>query len=377
MKWFHHECAARHDPKLQILGSTHGAEGLGIFWGLLEEIGQHSDTFHLKVLGISEEADNSFMNLLQDMEPRTTDLFGSSLDISRVPRLPLKILAKNLFSSSKKLTAVIRTSVEAGLFDPQKWLKFNVLYSPSFEQRADDYTRRLHKKTDTVRTHSEQSSDNIRRLSEDCPDNIGQTPESLRTNSKKLLLETEEEQIQKENRDRTEKDLLVKDAGDIHKFSTQPEIAEPAIQTDRVESGTDLYLIALSDSAFEEYAQSFRSEIANWNDDRSNRFDWVPLDSELRKLFLGGSDDYKLRMCYHAYNILTEKVNYPELVLRALRLMLKASEKTRITNPFAWMWTCLHGNGNGTLPWVQLLTADEENSLASILRRRVRDNHPP
>ena len=40
MKWFHQECAAKHDPKLQTLGASHGAEGLGIFWGLLEEIGQ-------------------------------------------------------------------------------------------------------------------------------------------------------------------------------------------------------------------------------------------------------------------------------------------------------------------------------------------------
>jgi len=48
MKWFHHECAARYDPKLQILGSQYGSEGIGIYWGLLEEIGQHSDTFNLK-----------------------------------------------------------------------------------------------------------------------------------------------------------------------------------------------------------------------------------------------------------------------------------------------------------------------------------------
>ncbi len=377
MKWFHHECAARHDPKLQILGSTHGAEGLGIYWGLLEEIGQHSDTFHLKVMQISEESDQTFMNLLQTSEKAADNFSAVHLDLARVPRLPVRILGKNLFTSLRKLKEVIETCVQVGLFDSHKWLKFNVLYSPSFEQRADDYTRRRHKNTDNVRTDSEHCSDNLRTLSGVCPDNIGQTPDSLRTKSEKVLLETEEEQIQKENRERTEKDLLVKDARDIHKFSTQPEVAEPAIQADRVESGTDLYLIALSDSAFEEYAQSFRSEIANWNEDRSNRFDWVPLDSELRKLFLGGSDDYKLRMCYHAYNVLTEKVNYPELVLRALRLMLKASEKARIANPFAWMWTCLHGNGDGTLPWVQLLTAEEEQSATVLMKRSLPHNRPP
>ena len=55
MKWFHHECAARYDSKLQTLGSLFGAEGIGIYWGLLEEIGQHSDTFYLKVIGIEKK----------------------------------------------------------------------------------------------------------------------------------------------------------------------------------------------------------------------------------------------------------------------------------------------------------------------------------
>lgn len=137
------------------------------------------------------------------------------------------------------------------------------------------------------------------------------------------------------------------------------------------------YLIELSEGGFIEYCRAVRSELSSWNDRRSNKFDWDPSDADLRKLFFGGPDDHKLTMCYHAYNILDEKVNYPELVLRALRLMLHSSEKTRITNPFGWMWSCLHGNGDATTPWVQLLTADEENGIGSMLRRRVRDNHPP
>jgi hypothetical protein len=82
-------------------------------------------------------------------------------------------------------------------------------------------------------------------------------------------------------------------------------------------------------------------------------------------------------MCYDAYKILHEKIHYPELVLRALQLMLKAREKTRITNPFGWLWTCLHGNGDGTTPWVQLLTADEESKVGTILRKRTTTSHPP
>ena len=79
MKWFHHECAARYDSKLQILGSHFGAEGIGIYWGLLEEIGQHSDTFHLKVIGVNEEIDKTFSKYLAEFERIPTELFYDSI----------------------------------------------------------------------------------------------------------------------------------------------------------------------------------------------------------------------------------------------------------------------------------------------------------
>lgn len=131
----------------------------------------------------------------------------------------------------------------------------------------------------------------------------------------------------------------------------------------------ELYLIELSEERFREYSTAFRKMLASWNDGRGNKFDWNPADTELRKLFFGGEHEHKVTMCYHAFRLLGEKVHYPELVLRALKLMLKSSEKSRIVNPFGWMWTCLHGNGDGTTPWVQLLTAEEEQSLTSALRK--------
>jgi hypothetical protein len=353
MKWFHHETAARHDPKLQVLGSSHGAEGLGIFWGLLEEIGQHSDTFHLKVLGISTDADKSFANLVENAEQSTADALGNNIDINKVPRLPVKILAKNLFSSPRKLASVIDTCVEIGLFDSLKWLKFNVLYSPAFEQRADDYTRRLQRKSANVRTSSELPSDEHPRQSE-------QSSDTVRRNAEKVPLETEAEQIQKENRIRSEKEMPANNASDKNKLSTSEQYEflkdEP-------------YLIQLSEEGFQEYSRTFKSTLASWNDGHPNKFNWNPAESELRKLFFGGEHEHKVTMCYHAFKLLGEKVHYPELVLRALKLMLKSSEKSRIVNPFGWMWTCLHGNGDGTTPWVQLLTAEEEQSLASALKR--------
>ena len=137
------------------------------------------------------------------------------------------------------------------------------------------------------------------------------------------------------------------------------------------------YLVELDEKGFLEYCQAFRTKIVKWNEDHRNKFNWNPADDELRKIFLDGTQERKISMCYDAYKILHEKIHYPELVLRALQLMLKASEKTRIANPYGWMWTCLHGNGDGTTPWVQLLTADEESVIGNILRKRTTTSHPP
>ena len=359
MKWFHHECAARLDPKLQILGEAHSSEGLGIYWCLLEEIGLHSDTFHFKIDGLSEEADKEFMNLLHEFKypPEAGPLID--IDPTRIPRIPVKILAKNMFTVTKKLVAVIQTCVETGLFDPFKWIKYNILHSPPFEHRADDYTRRVQRTTRRGRIAFAPAPN-------DSGTPSGDSPTLLRTISANVPLDTEEEQ--NENRNRTEKDLLARDARGKTELSTC---------RDHEQASNESFLLILTADTFREHCTRFRTDLSRWNEGNTNKFDWTPTDAELRKLFLGGSDDHKLRMCHLAYNILAERTTYPELVLRSLRLMLKASKTTRITNPFGWMWTCLHGNGDGTLPWVQLLTSDEEGAMTSLLQRRVRDNHPP
>jgi len=41
IKWFKHDCDARHDTKLQLLKRKFGAEGYGIYFQLLEIIGSH------------------------------------------------------------------------------------------------------------------------------------------------------------------------------------------------------------------------------------------------------------------------------------------------------------------------------------------------
>ena len=97
MKWFHHECAARYDSKLQILGSKHGAEGIGIYWGLLEEIGQHSDTFHLKVIGVDDGIDQKFSEFLQNSKKSQEVLSELPPDPTRIPVVTLENSFKKSF----------------------------------------------------------------------------------------------------------------------------------------------------------------------------------------------------------------------------------------------------------------------------------------
>ena len=358
MKWFHHECAARYDSKLQILGSKHGAEGIGIYWGLLEEIGQHSDTFHLKVIGVDEGIDQKYSEFLQSSKKSQEVSSELSPNPTRIPVLPVKILSRNLFTSPKRVMQTIKTAAEIGLFDLQKWLEFNVLYSQSFEQRADDYTRRLQRKTDKVRTDSEPSTDNVRTQSEE-------TPNTLRSLSENVHTETEAK-AEAETKKEIETDMHARDKS----YSKKNEITYEQLKSEP-------YLVELDETGFQEYCRTFRSKIVKWNAEHRSKFNWNPADDELRKIFLGGTQERKISMCYDAYKILHEKIHYPELVIRALQLMLKASEKTRIANPFGWLWTCLHGNGDGTTPWVQLLTAAEESNVGSILRKRTTTSHPP
>ena len=368
MKWFHHECAAKHDPKLQTLGDEFGAEGLGIYWGLLEEIGQHSDTFHLKVTGISHEADSDLDSLTQGSERLTMKAFPSQLDLKKIPQLSVRLLAKNLFTPPQKLAKVLEAVARIGLFDSAKWLKYNILYSPSFELRADDYTRRQQRRTDNGRTQlvlspdkvgegSEQSTDTVRTESEESWDN-------LRTKSDFVRPEAEQKRTEEEQ-------------NSIHACLPGENVDNSCYHACGI--GEVDFLIAPTPEQYDFYVQKLRSEVHTWNAGQTNKFDWHPHHDEIRKLFYGGSEQHKLRLCYQAYNINNERVNYPELVLRAVRLVLQSSEKKRIQNPTGWLWSCLHGNGDGTTPWVQLLTADEENSIGNHLSRTIssRSTHPP
>jgi len=143
MQWFHHECSAKYDFKLQALGAKHGPTGIGVYWMLLEEIGAWSDTFCLKVTGFSAEAERRFSEACQQPLPVSgpDELFHER--VQKIPRLSTLILARTLYLTPTRLKAILSTSVEVGLFDQAKWLDLGVLYSRGFERRAERYTRRI------------------------------------------------------------------------------------------------------------------------------------------------------------------------------------------------------------------------------------------
>ncbi|MGA9116798.1 MAG: hypothetical protein WB626_08490 [Bacteroidota bacterium] len=332
MKWFHHECAAKHDPKLQTLGAAFGAEGAGIYWGLLEEIGRLSDTFHLRITGLSPEAD---ARPLPSLAGRT----GRPIPPGRVPVIPFRILARMLFTTPRKLEAVLGSCVEVGLFDGERWSGFSLLYSPSFELRADDYSRRQLRKTNPSGQSPRSPAPGSWTLFGESPD-TGGTPAAPSPYPAPTDREPEGEEIH----------MPIADAGETDRLSTaypQPPIHDP-------------FLTNPSPEDFRAYARRCLEVLHRWEEACGRAFSWRPAESELRKLFYSGTRDWKTAMCRQAMNLLGERVSYPELVLRAFSLMLDASARTRIQNPFGWLWSCLHGNGGGTPPWVQLITAREE-----------------
>ncbi len=370
MKWFHHECAAKHDPKLQTLGDEFGAEGLGIYWGLLEEIGQHSDTFHLKVTGISHERDNNRTTSAQTSKDLSMNLFPPHIDPKKIPQLSVRLLAKNLFTTTQKLTKVLEATVNIGLFDSSKWLQDNILYSPAFELRADDYSRRQQRRGEYVRSTPEQSANTVRTDFEQSANFVqarpALSPDEVGKGSDFVRPETEQKQKR-----------IEEDQNSIHACMPDENVDNSCYQT--TSSDTIDFLLVPSAEQFESYRKKLLAEVTAWNAEHKNKFEWHPSTDEMKKLFCSGSEQHKLSLCYQAYNINNERTNYPELVLRAVRLMLRSSKKKRILNPTGWLWSCLHGNGDGTTSWVQLLTADEENFAGNHFSRAIssRSTHPP
>jgi len=335
MKWFHHDTAARHDPKIQQLAKEYGHTGLAIFWCLIEEIGYQSDTFLLKISGISPGADELFAALRKGA--RGEEPGRPPVAIREVPVIPVDILAKSLFTNARTLRFVIQTCVRIGLFDDTLWTRYTILYSAPFEQRADTYTRRRMRMKKT--SGQEGCTNIVRTLFEECANSVD-------TVSYKVL--PEEEREGEETRPPS-----VYPSGLPARRKSAPQ--GPTAARDVNKSPT-----RPSGDEFREYCGKLRQILTYWNAQHQAKFQWSPTEAELKKLFYAGRSDHKLSKCYQAMNLLGGTLSYPELVLRAVKLMLVRSTQTRIASPYAWLWTSLHGNGEANPPWAHLITREEE-----------------
>jgi hypothetical protein len=102
--------------------------------------------------------------------------------------------------------------------------------------------------------------------------------------------------------------------------------------------------------------------VREWNEHHTAPFEVGLTRAEYRQLFCGGNRKHKIALCCQASQMQGEKPDYPGLVIRAFTLMLRESERRRIGNPFGWLWSCLHGNSDGSIPWVVGLTAAQERA---------------
>jgi Lin1244/Lin1753-like, N-terminal len=320
MKWFHHECTAGGDSRLQVLITSCGMEGYGIYWRILETIGHQSDGFQLKIDGVSGSPDA-----------------GEGGEDEQIPTFALSTLAYNFRTESEKLLTVIEVSVRAGLFDRDRWLKSNILYSPGFEERADRYKRRRNKPPANPSAPAEGLPQTSRN-----PEKVWNEPFAT------LRLEQNRTEEKRTEEKREKKDLLLENIADGEKLSTLPKSEK--MLNEKTEENEEFVKSA------SEIVQTIRS----WNERRNTRFEWVPTCSQLRKLLYGGDPRRKEWLRYETMNMLGGDVTYVRIVQRAVLLMLESSQRRRIVNPFGWVWACLHGSSGGARPWVQLTTAGEE-----------------
>jgi hypothetical protein len=313
MKWYKHDTASLSDPTLARLGNRVGGEGMWIYWGIVTYIAGHGKDFQVKI----EDFPATPAEAVEDFE-------GSEEDFRNIPQIPLKELAKPLYCTRKRLLSTITECVALGLFNQSKWERFGVLYSPMLVASQDEYSQKLEKNRDRARTLSRQ------------------TPEKV------VLQEQVQEQEDIQEQVEEQKDLvdLSKSALNVEKLST------PDAQ--------DTLVPPVSDDEIKQFRRLAVEDIREWNQRWAEKFEWIPSETEIAKLLRGGSHEHKLRLCYQAMNLLGGDATYPQVVRRAVGMMLDASRRKRITNPYGWLWTCLHGNAEGTPPWVQLATAGEE-----------------
>ena len=326
MKWFHHDCSAKHDPALQVLGSRHGAAGLGVYWGLLEELGEHSDTFQLKITELPAGSARG-----GSLRPQ------GSAALLDVPKFPAGLLARILFVTKERLLAVIESAVAEGLFDADKWTNEAILYSPQFENRADNYTRRQRRIAESLRTHSEPSGESLRTHSEPSAEPVRTNSEpsakSVRTNS-----EPSAKSVRANSEPSAKNVPLEQNRREKEKNRTDKSAEVIDISTASVEIST--------------LKLEIHEKIVRWDEEHPGSIHWVPTDEDVGALLRGVGCNGQIDLCREATALTGKNVSFRSLALRAVDLMLRAAVKNRVTNPAGYIRMSLFGNGDGKPPWV-------------------------
>jgi len=326
MKWFHHECTARHDPKFQILVTAQTPYGLGIFWTLLEAIGEHSNTFCLKVTGIDLEADQRFNEACESPGSASG---SDKLPPDRcrlIPKFPLKILARALYTSPPQLKSIVATCAETGLFEYTAWMDLKVLYSPDLEQSSDDYTRRIQRQREIVRPHSVRGTDNSRTDSE-------RSHDTLRTKSNNVP--SDQNRREKKRSDQT--------CGQLQLSTTFPQ-GPFARETDDSFSDEPLLL-----------RKQITDLIVGWNEQSQQRFDWHPTQENISGLLSIVEAPVTEPLILEVSARTGRFVVPQQLLVLAVRYMLEASTRKRTANPMGWLTACLTHNGPVRKAWLDSL----------------------
>lgn len=151
MKWFEHNTSARNDVKLKILKKKFGAEGYGVYFQLLEIIGESID--------VDNPDDWGFVDRIHSVET----------------------LADEVGVTPKKLRDILKLANELDLFQ-----KFDGrLYCHQILNRLDTYARRHAKNVDfeaRKKALIEQTSNKLRTNNEQGKTNVENSKDSQRSN---------------------------------------------------------------------------------------------------------------------------------------------------------------------------------------------------
>lgn len=124
------------------------------------------------------------------------------------------------------------------------------------------------------------------------------------------------------------------------------------------------FVLRLHDNEFSAWVQAVHLEINHENEDRrSNPFAWKPqtgsFESDMKGLIYRVGDEEKKRILWDAYNILGEKLNWPNYVMLAIRYTARASRRTRIVQPYGFTFKLLYRPG-------EIVSAKTDGMLSGI-----------